>query len=83
MKKLDETCTTITSTGIETRRRLIRHLTVFGLAPTLISLISGAHAQSSDWPRRPIQILVGFPPGGTNDLAARLRLLFKKLSVLV
>src|SRR5688500_18363237 len=28
-----------------------------------------AHAQG--WPNRPIRMLVGFPPGGSTDLAAR------------
>jgi tripartite-type tricarboxylate transporter receptor subunit TctC len=71
MKKLDDTCAKDPSAGSETRRRLIRHLAVVGLAPTLASSISAAYAQGSEWPRRPIQIMVGFPPGGTNDLAAR------------
>ena len=71
MKKLNDTCGLGSSAGSLTRRRLIRHLAVGGLASTWVSSISTAYAQASDWPRRPIQILVGFPPGGTNDLAAR------------
>lgn len=35
------------------------------LAPALL------HAQSSDWPTRPVRVLVGYPAGGANDLVAR------------
>ena len=31
-----------------------------------------ASAQGSSWPNRPVKLLVGFPPGGSTDLAARL-----------
>ncbi len=31
-----------------------------------------AHAQSADFPDRPLRFVVGFPPGGPNDLLARL-----------
>ena len=36
-----------------------------------VIFVSSAVAQSSDYPARPIRILVGFAPGGVNDLVAR------------
>jgi len=34
-------------------------------------LLVAAAAQAQNWPERPIRLLVGFPPGGSTDLAAR------------
>jgi len=34
-------------------------------------LVAAAVAQAQNWPERPIKLLVGFPPGGSTDLAAR------------
>jgi tripartite-type tricarboxylate transporter receptor subunit TctC len=31
-----------------------------------------AHAQEADFPDRPLRLVVGFPPGGPNDLLARI-----------
>src|SRR5258708_29162156 len=31
-----------------------------------------AHAQSADFPDKPLRFVVGFPPGGPNDLLTRL-----------
>ena len=45
------------------RRSLLAALTVLS-APAL--------AQSAPYPNRPLRILVGFPPAGTTDIAARL-----------
>ena len=37
----------------------------------LTGTISQVAAQSDDWPTGPIRIVVGYPPGGPNDLIAR------------
>ena len=44
-------------------RRLVLGLSLAGLAPF-------AQAQG-DWPSKPILLVLGFPPGGPNDLVAR------------
>jgi tripartite-type tricarboxylate transporter receptor subunit TctC len=33
--------------------------------------VAPAVAQSTDWPTRPVRVLVGYPAGGANDLVAR------------
>ena len=37
----------------------------------LASAASSARAQTADFPDRPLRLIVGFPPGGPNDLLAR------------
>lgn len=45
--------------------------TSFGGSFGLLSLATPAHAQSTDWPQRPIRILVPSAPGGAYDKAIR------------
>ncbi|MGQ0749618.1 MAG: Bug family tripartite tricarboxylate transporter substrate binding protein [Betaproteobacteria bacterium] len=35
-------------------------------------LTGGAHVSAQTYPAKPIRFLVGFPPGGTNDIVARI-----------
>ncbi len=53
------------------RRGVLRYLCVAGLFSTGLPRLASAQSSPADWPKRPIQIMIGFPPGGTNDLAAR------------
>jgi tripartite-type tricarboxylate transporter receptor subunit TctC len=48
---------------------LTRRAMVFGMAA---APFGAAHAQSVDFPDRPLRFVVGFPPGGPNDLLTRL-----------
>ncbi|MES2416021.1 MAG: tripartite tricarboxylate transporter substrate binding protein [Pseudomonadota bacterium] len=50
------------------RRRLIPTLLATACA---IGLGHASHAQTSAWPNKPIRIVVGFAPGGTTDVMAR------------
>lgn len=43
-----------------------------GLIVGATLVASGARAQTPDWPNRPIRLIVPFPPGGPNDIFARL-----------
>jgi tripartite-type tricarboxylate transporter receptor subunit TctC len=69
-------------TGTRSALRGVRVLlaTLVLLAPVLPLGLSGAHAQS-DYPTRPVRIVVGFAAGGGNDIFARL--VGQKLSQLV
>lgn len=49
-----------------TRRRLL--VSTLALAP----LASSVRADTTNWPERPVKILVGFPPGQGSDIAARI-----------
>ena len=51
-----------------TLRRLA--MPVLGIALTLFA--QHAPAQDQDWPKRPVTIIVGFSPGGTTDIIARM-----------
>lgn len=59
-----------------TTRRTFIASTSLALAAALTN-VSGALAET-DWPTKPVRILVSFPPGGASDLVARL--LAEKLS---
>jgi tripartite-type tricarboxylate transporter receptor subunit TctC len=41
------------------------------LAATTAAFAPAAHAQSDNYPSRPITIVVGYPPGGSTDLTGR------------
>ncbi len=40
-------------------------------ATAAIALPGRARAQAEEWPRRPIKLVIGFPPGGALDFTAR------------
>jgi tripartite-type tricarboxylate transporter receptor subunit TctC len=48
------------------------HLGVVGVASTCVSLGFLSAAQAQNYPEQPVRIVVGFAPGGTNDILARL-----------
>jgi tripartite-type tricarboxylate transporter receptor subunit TctC len=54
--------------AISVSRRVFLHLVGSSAA---IYTLSGV-ARAVDYPTRPVHLLVGFPPGGTSDIAARL-----------
>jgi tripartite-type tricarboxylate transporter receptor subunit TctC len=45
---------------------------VLGLAAAAATLIPIPVAQAQDYPTRPVKLLVGFPPGNTTDVVARI-----------
>ena len=45
-------------------------LPIFGIALALFS--HAALAQTEEWPKRPVTVVVGFSPGGTTDIIARM-----------
>lgn len=52
-----------------TRRAALGYLAAAGAAVAGLPL--PAAAQTIDWTQKPVQLLVGFPPGGINDVVAR------------
>jgi tripartite-type tricarboxylate transporter receptor subunit TctC len=41
------------------------------LALSLLTAVPALHAQTGPWPAKPIRLIVGYPPGGGIDFAAR------------
>ena len=59
--------------------RLLSRRGLLAGAAGLAALPAGAaSAQTADWPKRVVRVIVGWPPGGTADLVARL--LFAEVS---
>lgn len=50
---------------------LRRLVTLSALTLGLASAVSPGWAQTANWPTKPVSLLVGFPPGGQTDFAAR------------
>jgi tripartite-type tricarboxylate transporter receptor subunit TctC len=50
---------------------LRRRAALTGLAALPLAGLSNVRAQTVDFPDRPLRLVVGFPPGGPNDLLAR------------
>ncbi len=51
--------------------RLRRRRCLVALAALALGGVQSAHAQAHAWPRKPIRILVAYPPGGVSDQVAR------------
>src|SRR5215212_4398457 len=52
--------------------KLRRRTTLAGIAALPLATAPNVHAQAVDFPDRPLRLVVGFPPGGPNDLLARI-----------
>lgn len=52
--------------------RARRWLLAAALASAAAGVTGPALAQAQNYPSRPIQLIVGFPPGGSNDIVARI-----------
>ena len=53
-------------------RHLIQRLAALALASVALTCIAGAARAQDDYPNRTIRWLVGYPPGGSTDIVARL-----------
>jgi tripartite-type tricarboxylate transporter receptor subunit TctC len=52
--------------------KLHRRAALSGITALPLVTLSNARAQTVDFPDRPLRLVVGFPPGGPNDLLARI-----------
>ena len=52
--------------------KLRRRTTLAGIAALPLATSANVRAQAVDFPDRPLRLVVGFPPGGPNDLLARI-----------
>jgi tripartite-type tricarboxylate transporter receptor subunit TctC len=52
--------------------KLRRRVTLAGLAALPLAGAANVRAQAVDFPDRPLRLVVGFPPGGPNDLLGRI-----------
>src|SRR5215472_52386 len=52
-------------------RRPIRQFAAFAFVCTVLTSIAGA-ARADDYPNHAVRWLVGYPPGGSTDIVARL-----------
>lgn len=73
----------------QNRRQVLRLALASALVPSVsLTCLNAAMAQSPDWPRKSIKVVVPYPPGGTADIMGRLVALklgkaFPKISVYV
>src|SRR5712692_3312921 len=66
-------------TGSSQRRSTLRSRTLHGwgvlgatLAVAPLFALASAHAQATDWPARPVTVVVGYAAGGNTDVMARM-----------
>jgi tripartite-type tricarboxylate transporter receptor subunit TctC len=52
--------------------KLRRRAALAGIAALPLAAVPKVRAQTVDFPDRPLRLVVGFPPGGPNDLLARI-----------
>lgn len=52
--------------------RHYQHTCLVGLASVLMLISLPSNTQAQEYPSRPINLVVGFPPGGSNDIVARI-----------
>lgn len=56
----------------QSRRRFTQVAASVAVALGTLATGAVAHAQSANWPDKPIRVIVNFPPGGVADVIARL-----------